>query len=59
MTRIDLNVPFNEKDEAKRLGSRWDPENPGIFLMVCLQTLLKNGYLSETFVHHTGILLRR
>lgn len=27
MARIDLNVPFDEKDEAKRLGSRWDPEN--------------------------------
>ena len=21
-----LNVPFNEKDEAKRLGARWDPD---------------------------------
>lgn len=24
MTRIDLNVPFSEKDEAKQLGARWD-----------------------------------
>ena len=24
MSRIDLNVPFGEKDEAKRLGARWD-----------------------------------
>lgn len=23
--RIDLEVPFGEKDEAKRLGARWDP----------------------------------
>lgn len=22
--RIDLNVPYDEKDEAKRLGARWD-----------------------------------
>lgn len=26
MPRIDLNVPFAEKDEAKRLGARWDGE---------------------------------
>ncbi len=25
MSRIDLQVPFNEKDEARRLGARWDP----------------------------------
>lgn len=24
MSRIDLRVPFNEKDEARRLGARWD-----------------------------------
>ncbi|MDQ1835226.1 DUF5710 domain-containing protein [Massilia scottii] len=24
MARIDLNVPFGEKDEAKGLGARWD-----------------------------------
>lgn len=24
MPRTDLNVPFSEKDEAKRLGARWD-----------------------------------
>ena len=24
--RIFLNVPFAEKDEAKRLGARWDPD---------------------------------
>jgi Domain of unknown function (DUF5710) len=26
MPRIDLNVPFHEKDEAKALGARWDPQ---------------------------------
>ena len=26
MPRIDLNVPFSEKDEAKQLGARWDGE---------------------------------
>lgn len=25
MARINLNVPFEEKDEAKDLGARWDP----------------------------------
>lgn len=24
MARVDLNVPFSEKDEAKKLGARWD-----------------------------------
>ena len=26
MPRIDLKVPFQQKDEAKRLGARWDAE---------------------------------
>lgn len=26
MLRIDLKVPFAEKDEAKQLGARWDGE---------------------------------
>lgn len=25
--RTDLRVPFSEKDEAKKLGARWDPVN--------------------------------
>lgn len=25
MTRINLQVPFSQKDEAKALGARWDP----------------------------------
>ncbi|WP_458375222.1 DUF5710 domain-containing protein [Pseudomonas pergaminensis] len=25
MARIDLKVPFSEKDEAKSLGAKWDP----------------------------------
>lgn len=25
--RTNLKVPFAEKDEAKRLGARWDPAN--------------------------------
>ena len=24
MARVDLKVPFSEKDEAKHLGARWD-----------------------------------
>lgn len=27
MARVDLHVPFAEKDEAKVLGARWDPVN--------------------------------
>ncbi len=27
MTRVNLNVPFSEKDEAKQLGARWDPSS--------------------------------
>ena len=26
MARLDLRVPFAEKDEARRLGARWDPQ---------------------------------
>lgn len=26
MTRVDLNVPFEEKELAKKLGARWDPD---------------------------------
>jgi hypothetical protein len=26
MPRIDLNVPFHDKNEAKALGARWDPQ---------------------------------
>lgn len=26
MPRIDLKVPFHEKDEARALGARWDPQ---------------------------------
>jgi uncharacterized protein DUF5710 len=27
MSRIDLRVPVNEKEAAKRLGARWDSRN--------------------------------
>lgn len=27
MARRDLHVPFDEKDEAKLLGARWDPQD--------------------------------
>lgn len=26
MARVDLNVPYSQKDEAKSLGARWDPK---------------------------------
>ena len=38
MPRIDLQVPFPEKDEAKRLGARWDAQ-------------LKRWYIPEGMDH--------
>lgn len=35
MPRIDLAVPFAEKDEAKRLSARWDGERKLWFEMYC------------------------
>ncbi len=32
MPRIDLNVPYHEKDEARRLGARWDAKKKVWFL---------------------------
>lgn len=32
MPRIDLCVPFDEKDEARRLGARWDPRRKAWFV---------------------------
>lgn len=32
MPPIDLNVPFHEKDDAKRLGARWDTVRKTWFL---------------------------
>lgn len=26
MDRIDLQVPYIEKDDAKKLGAKWDPD---------------------------------
>ncbi len=26
VARVYLNVPYDEKDEAKSLGARWDPD---------------------------------
>lgn len=27
MARVDLSVPYSQKDEAKSLGARWDPQD--------------------------------
>ncbi|WP_446924687.1 DUF5710 domain-containing protein [Klebsiella pneumoniae] len=32
MSRTDLNVPFDEKEDVKRLGGRWDPEKKTWFI---------------------------
>lgn len=29
-----LNVPFREKEEAKKMGARWDPERKKWYVMV-------------------------
>ena len=34
----DLNVPFHEKDDAKRLGARWDAARKTWFLPACTKT---------------------
>ena len=52
-TRIDLKVPYAEKDQAKVHGARWDPENqtwyapPGTDLEN-LKRWLPKGVLTET-----------
>ena len=52
-TRIDLKVPYAEKDQAKVHGAQWDTENrtwyapPGTDLQNCKRWLPK-GVLTET-----------
>ncbi|WP_416431069.1 exodeoxyribonuclease VII large subunit [Piscirickettsia salmonis] len=36
--RIYLNVPFAEKDEAKRLGARWDPSSRAWYILPHIDT---------------------
>ena len=38
MPPTDLNVPFHEKDDAKRLGARWDAARKTWFLPDCTET---------------------
>jgi len=38
MPPTDLNVPFHEKDDAKRLGARWDAVRKTWFLLDCTDT---------------------
>jgi hypothetical protein len=38
MPPTDLNVPYHEKDEAKRLGARWDAARKTWFLPDCTET---------------------
>ena len=37
--RVVLNVPYREKDEAKKLGARWDPECRTWFVPAGFDTL--------------------
>jgi hypothetical protein len=37
MPPTDLNVPFHEKDDAKRLGARWDAIRKTWFLPDCTE----------------------
>ncbi|WP_235603254.1 DUF5710 domain-containing protein [Piscirickettsia litoralis] len=36
--RVYLNVPFAEKDEAKRLGARWDPSARSWYILPHVDT---------------------
>ncbi|WP_240533860.1 DUF5710 domain-containing protein [Aeromonas veronii] len=43
--RIDLQVPFDEKDEAKRCGARWDTASKVWYIPDGVdQNLSRDGY---------------
>jgi hypothetical protein len=43
--RVDLRVPYSEKDEAKALGARWDPS-------------IKKWYVLSNNVHYNELIDR-
>ena len=49
--RVRLNVPYEQKDAAKRLGARWDPAERVWWLSVEHETAINKakalGFLSE------------
>lgn len=59
MARVDINVPYNEKDEAKNSAPAGMPvEKPGISPMACPPIILHDGCHSEMYCRLTGSLLR-
>jgi Domain of unknown function (DUF5710) len=47
MPPTDLNVPFHERDDAKRLGARWDAVRKTWFLPDCAVTALFTKWLPQ------------
>lgn len=47
MPRIDLKVPYAEKDEAKKLGARWDPEKKLWFVSEGIEPLQFHRWLPD------------
>lgn len=37
--RLELNVPFHEKDEAKLLGAKWNPKEKIWYIDLCFEDL--------------------
>jgi hypothetical protein len=50
MDRIDLQVPFSEKDEAKRLGARWDIDKKVWYIPDGTDAMLFQKWLPEEIV---------
>lgn len=48
-TRIYLNVPFNDKNEVKRLGAKWDSEYRGWWIAPDIQRDPFNKWLPRMF----------
>lgn len=47
-SRLDLQVPFAEKDEAKRLGARWDSRQKAWYVPEGIEPTLFNKWLPES-----------
>lgn len=47
MPPTDINVPFHEKDDAKRLGARWDADRKTWFLPDGMETVLFTKWLPQ------------
>ena len=45
--KIYLNLPYDEKDEGKRLGTRWDPKKKKWYILSNLEEIRKKIILSR------------